>query len=146
MQELSLVSRVVLWALLIVMGLFALLVMGWQIMVVKGKAMKNPDGTVDDWHEQKILYGMALADIFVACPMCLIGIALVIADPRWGHYLLAMGAFWFVWGNAMTTATSLRFEKPKLTLSWFFTFPFGALVGLAYIVWTVVHFDSIYVR
>ncbi|MEW6111751.1 MAG: hypothetical protein AB1664_06450 [Thermodesulfobacteriota bacterium] len=146
MLGLSLVSWVILWALLIVMGLFALLVLGWQIMVLKGKAMKNPDGTVDDWHEQKTFYGMALADIFVACPTCLVGIGLVIAGSRWGYYLLAMAAFWFVWGNVMTTATSLKFEKPKITLSWFFTFPLGAVVGLAYIIWTVVHFDYIYVR
>jgi hypothetical protein len=146
MQELSLVSWVILWALLIVMGFFAVLVLGWQIMVLKGKAMKNPDGTVDDWHEQKSHYGMALADICVACPTCLVGIGLVIASSRWGYYLLTMAAFWFLWANVMTSATSLRFEKPKFTLSWFFTFPLGALVGLAYIIWTVVHFDLIYVR
>jgi hypothetical protein len=144
--EISLVSWVILWALMIVMGMFALLVLGWQIMVLKGKSMKNPDGTVDDWHEQKAHYGMALADIFVACPTTLVGIALVIAGSRWGHYLLAMAGFWFVWGNVMTTATSLRFENPRITLSWFFTFPFGALLALAYIVWSILHFDSIYFR
>jgi hypothetical protein len=44
----------------------------------------------------------------------------------------------------MTTATSLRFENPTINMQWFLTFPFGALVGLAYIVWTMVHFDAIY--
>ncbi|KPK13396.1 MAG: hypothetical protein AMJ56_01955 [Anaerolineae bacterium SG8_19] len=65
-------------------------------------------------------------------------------SPRWGHYLLAWVSFWFVWANIMTTATSLRFEKPKITLIWFIVFPFGTLVGLAYFAWTVVHFDTIY--
>jgi hypothetical protein len=43
----------------------------------------------------------------------------------------------------MTTATSLRFERPKINLNWFVTTPFGILVGLAYIVWTAVNFDII---
>jgi len=44
----------------------------------------------------------------------------------------------------MTTVTSVRFEKPKITLNWLVTFPFGSVVGLAYIVWTLIHFDIIY--
>jgi hypothetical protein len=126
------------------MGLLSLIVLGWQIQVLRGKAMKNADGTVDDWHEQKILYGMSVADIFLACPLCLIGIALIFLAPRWGFYLLAWISFWFFWANTMTTATSLRFEKPKITLNWLIVFPFGALVGLAYFVWTLAHFESIY--
>ena len=61
-----------------------------------------------------------------------------------GLFLLAMVAFWFVWANLMTTATSLRFENPKLSPNWWIAFPTGILVGLAYILWTFVHFDSIY--
>jgi hypothetical protein len=57
-------------------------------MVVRGKVMKNPDGSLDDWHEQKSHYGMAFADVFLACAACLIGIALVTVDCRWGYYLL----------------------------------------------------------
>jgi len=34
------------------MGLDSLIVFLWQIMVMKGKAMKNTDGSVDDWHNQ----------------------------------------------------------------------------------------------
>ncbi len=113
-------------------------------MVLKGKAMKNPDGSVDDWHEQKTHYGMAFADVFLACPATIVGIVLVFVSPRWGYYLLALVSFWFVWANIMTTATSLRFEKPRINLVWFITFPFGSLLGLAYIVWTLVHFDNIY--
>lgn len=42
----------------------------------------------------------------------------------------------FLGANIMTTVTSLRLEKPKITFIRFETFPFGSLVGLAYIVWT----------
>ena len=144
MQELSLLSQISLYVLLALIGLMALVVGGWQVMVLKGKAMKNPDGSSDDWHEQKTHYGIALADVFLACPASIIGVVLVFVSPRWGHYLLALVSFWFVWANIMTTATSLRFEKPRITLNWFITFPFGALIGLAYIAWTLVHFDTIY--
>ena len=70
-QTLSPASQISLYILLALMGLFALLVFGWQIMILRGKAMKNPDGTVDDWHEQKTHYGIALADVFLACPACI---------------------------------------------------------------------------
>lgn len=144
MQELSLSSQISLYVLLALIGLLALIVWGWQVMVLRGKAMKNPDGSTDDWHEQKVFYGMAVADIFLACPASIAGIALVFASPRWGYYLLALASFWFVWANMMTTATSLRFEKPRINLNWFIVFPFGALVGLAYIIWTIIHFDTIF--
>jgi len=126
------------------MGIICLIVWGWQIRVLKGKAMKNLDGSFDNWHEQKTHYGIALADIFLACPVNIAGIILVFVSPRWGYYLLALVSFWWVWANTMTTATSLRFEKPKITLTWFIVYPFGILVGLAYIVWSIVHFDMIY--
>jgi hypothetical protein len=130
-----------LYVLLGIMGLINLILWGWQIQVLKGKPIKNPDGSVDSWNEQKILYGMAVADIWIACPVTLAGIVLVFVWPRWGFYVLAMVAFWWVWSNTMTTATSLRFEKPKITLNWIIVFPFGILVGLALIVWTILHFN-----
>jgi len=142
MQVLSLPSQITLYILLALFGLLALIIWGWQIQVLRGKDMKNPDGSADNWHEQKIFYGIAIADIFLACPLTIIGIALVFISPRWGFYLLAWVSFWFVWANIMTTATSLRFEKPKITLSWLIVFPFGALVGLAYFIWTLFHFDA----
>jgi len=141
-QELSLVSQVILFILLGIMGLLCLIIWGWQIQVLKGKAMKNADGSFDSWHEQKIFYGIAFADIFLACPVNIAGIVLVFVSPRWGFYLLALVSFWWIWANTMMTATSLRFEKPKITLNWIIVFPFGILVGLAYIVWTILHFDT----
>lgn len=144
MQELSILSQLSLYALLALIGLLALIIWGWQIMVLKGKAMKNPDGTSDDWHAQKAHYGIAFADAFLACPASIAGIVLVFISPRLGYYLLALVSAWLVWANIMTTATSLRFEKPRINPSWLITFPFGALVGLAYIAWTLVHLDTIY--
>lgn len=144
MQGLSCPSEVTLYVLLALIGLVALILWAWQILVLRGKAMKVTDGSSVDWHEQKSHFGGAFADAFVACPACIAGIVLVFVAPRWGYYLLALVSFWFVWANISTTATSLRFQKPRISLMWFITFPFGALVGLAYIAWTIVNFDAIY--
>ena len=144
MQSLSLFSQISLYLLLALIGLLTLIIWGWQIQVFRGKHMANPDGSVDNWHEQKILYGMSVADIFVACPLSVIGIVLVFVSPRWGFYLLSWVCFWLVWANVMTTVTSLRFENPKITISWFIVFPLGALVGAAYLIWTLLNFDIIY--
>ena len=141
---LSLPSLLSLYVLLGLMGFYTLIVWGWQINILRGKAMKNPDGTFDNWREQKTHYGIAFADVFVACPLNAVGIVFVFLSPRWGYYLLALASFWWVWANIMTTSTSLRFEQPKITPAWIIAFPSGILVGLAYIVWTVVHFDTIY--
>ena len=144
MQELSLVSQISFYVLFALIGLFTLLIGGWQIMVLKGREMKNPDGSFDDWHKQKTHYGIAFADVFFACPVSIVGIILVFVAPRWGYYLLALVSFWFVWANIMTTITSLRFEKPKINLNWLIVFPFEILIGLAYILWTLIHFDTIF--
>jgi hypothetical protein len=144
LHNLPMLSQISLYLLLVVMFLFALLIFVVQIMIMRGKPFHNPDGSVDDWHEQPTHYGIAFADVFVACPATLIGVALIFVSPRWGYYLLALASFWWVWANVMTTATSLRFHSPRITPLWFVTFPFGALIGLAYVVWTVVHFDVIY--
>lgn len=144
MPELSLVSKVFLYVILGIMGIICLIVWVWQIKILRGEAMKNPDGSFDSWHEQKTHYGIAFADVILACPINIAGIALVFISPRWGHYLLALVSFWWIWSNIMTTSTSLRFEKPKITLEWIIVYPFGILVGLSYIVWTIIHFDTIY--
>lgn len=146
MIEISLLSKISLYVLLFLMGMVAIIVFVWQANVFRGKAIKNVDGSYDSWHEQKILYGMAFADLVFACPVTIGGIVLVFINPQWGHFLLSLASFWFVWANIMTTSTSLRFENPKITLSWFIAFPFGSLLGLAYIIWTVVHFDSIFIH
>ncbi len=144
MTGLSVASQISLYTLLALMGVLTLVIWWVQIGVLSGKSFPNPDGSVDDWHEQKIFFGLALADVFVACPASVTGLILVFWAAKWGFYVLALIAFWFLWANTMTTATSLRFEKPRITLSWIVVFPLGAVVGLAYIVWTLVHFDVIF--
>ena len=146
MEPLSLPSQIILYVLLVLMGLFSLIIWGWQIQVLRGREMKNPDGSTDNWHEQKIFFGIAIADICLACPLSIISIALVFIAPRWGFYLLGMVSFWFVWANIMTTATSLRFENPKITLNWWIIYPTGIFIGLAYFLWAAIHFDTILLR
>jgi len=141
MTEFSLVSQILLYILLFLMGSMALIIFFWQWQVWQGKTMKNADGSVDSWQEQKILYGMALADLILACPLTLLGIVLIFVFPNWGYLLLVLVSFWFVWANTMTTATSLRFERPRFSLYWFITFPFGILLGLGYLAWFIYHIN-----
>ena len=69
---------------------------------------------------------------------------LVFLAPRWGFFLLGMVSFWFLWANVMTTLTSLRFEKPRITLQWLVVFPLGAVVGVSFLAWTVAHFELVF--
>ncbi len=143
MTDLSFTSQVTLYIILFLMASMALIIFIWQLQVWQGKAMKNADGSVDSWQEQKILYGAALADLILACPLTITGIVLIFIIPNWGHFLLILVSFWFVWANIMTTATSLRFENPRFTLYWIVTFPFGILIGISYLVWFMIHFSII---
>ncbi len=137
-------SRIALYVLLAAIAGFTLLVLWAQLGVIKGKPFENPDGTRDDWREQKIFYGIAWADIVVACPVSIAALIMIFTAPRWGFYTMGLVCFWFVWANVMTTVTSLRFEKPRVTLSWVVVFPLGTVIGLAFIIWTLAHFDTIF--
>ena len=145
-MEIPFISKVILYIIISLFGLLAVILLGWQIAVLRGKSMKNPDGTVDDWHEQKLFFGIALADVTVAVPLTLIGIISIFAGWQVGYYLTGLASFWFLWANIMATATSLRFEKPKISLNWFIVFPFGVIVALAYIIWSLVYFHEIFNR
>ena len=143
-METPLISKVVLYIIIVLFGLICIPILRWQIMVLCGKSMKNPDGSADDWHDQKLCYGIALADITIAIPVTFIGIALIFVGQRIGYYLTGLASFWFLWANVMTTATSLRFEKPKITPMWLIVFPFGVIVALAYIIWSLIYFQEIF--
>jgi hypothetical protein len=145
-MEISLIGKLILYADIILIGLICIIIWFWQLKVFGGRAMKNPDGTADDWHEQKLFYGIALADIFIAIPVTLLGIVLIFLEQRLGYYLTGLAAFWFVWSNAVYTITSLRFEKPKITPIWIIVFPFGAILGLVYIIWTLAYFNEIFLN
>ena len=51
MNSLAPLSQITLYVLLALMGLLSLIIWGWQIQVLRGKDMKNPDGSADNWHE-----------------------------------------------------------------------------------------------
>jgi hypothetical protein len=144
MHDLPLISQITLYALLGLIALFALILFWWQIQVLRGKRMENPDGSFDDWHEQKVHFGHAIADIFFACPVSIATVGLILLGSNWGFFLLPMIGFWFVYSNTFTTATSLRFEKPKMTLMWFLVFPLGIMVGIAVLAWTIFHFRMLF--
>ena len=143
MADLSLTSQITLYALLAFIGVLSFVILLFQIQVYRGKRMPNPDGSADDWHEQEIFYGMVIADILLACPLGFAVVALILTGSPWGLILLPVHGFYFLWANTMTTATSLRFHKPKFTPIWFIVFPFGALVGAATLVWSAVHLTLI---
>jgi hypothetical protein len=141
LDGLSTVSQVTLLVLTGLLALIFVLLLWWQVQVMKGKTMENPDGSVDDWHEQEILYGMAVADVFVACPLAFVGVVVTFLDPGYGILILAMASFFQLWVNVATTVTSVRFRQPKMSVNWFFIFPFGSILGGAYLVWVLVHID-----
>lgn len=143
-MDISLAGEIILYTDISIMGILSLLLFGWQVQVLRGKSMDNPDGTKDDWHEQKIYYGMSLADLLIAIPLTLIGIMLIFMNQKLGYYLTGMTSFWYVWVNSVFTITSLRFEKPKITPMWFFVFPLGIIVGLIYLIWSFVYFYLIF--
>ena len=144
MLELSVFSLITLYTLLAFIGVLSLLILGFQVQVLRGKRMPNPDGSADDWHEQKIFYGIAVADILFACPLGFAVVVLVLTGSPWGFFLLPVHGFYFLWANTMTTATSLRFHNPKFTLMWFIVFPLGALVGAATLLWSAIHLIGLY--
>ena len=143
-MEIPLISQIILYVILALFAFMCTIIFLWQVKVIRGKSMNNADGSVDDWHEQKLFYGIAIADIFIAVPLTVVGIVLILLDWAVGYYVTGLAALWFLWANVMTTATSLRFEKPKITVMWFVAFPLGAISGLAYIIWSLIYFQEIF--
>jgi hypothetical protein len=143
-MEISLTGKIILYADIVLFGIICLILWYWQYNVLRGKAMPNPDGSVDDWHDQKLCYGLAATDLFLSVPVTLAGIIMIFAGVKLGYYITGCTSFWFLWINTVTTVTSLRFEKPKITLEWIIVFPFGAILGLVYIVWSLVYFEVVF--
>jgi hypothetical protein len=137
-------SRFSLYALVGLIAFLTLLVAWAQIGCLRGRPFQNPDGTIDDWREQKIFYGMAWADLLVACPLAVMGAVLIFRSLPVGALALTGVSVWMLWANVMTTVTSLRFERPRITVQWLLVFPFGALVGLAYLCWVGIHFGAVF--
>ena len=144
MQNVPTISMIILYVLLVLFGLYLFVLLYWQIMVFKGKRMKNIDGSYDDWKENNTDYGFSFADIVISCPIGLVGVVLSFFHFQIGFYIMAMISFWFLWVNIGTTAISLKFKNPKLNAGWFFSFPFGSIMGLGFIVWSIVYYEVIF--
>ncbi len=56
-MEIPLIGKIILYIIIVLFGIMCIILCGWQLMVLRGKSMKNPDGSVDDWHKQKLFYG-----------------------------------------------------------------------------------------
>ena len=89
-----------------------------------------------------VLYGMPFGMV-ASGAACAVIITLFL-DPGLGLLLLTGVGVWMLWSNVMTTVTSLRFEKPRISAAWLLVFPFGGVVGRAYLIWILVHFDWVY--
>jgi hypothetical protein len=139
MPNMPLTSQITLYGLLALIAVLTLALLWWQIQVLRGKRMENPYGSADDWNEQEIMFGIALADVLLACPLGIATVVLTLAGSPWGFFLLPIFGFYLVWANTMTTATSLRFHKPTFTLMWIIVFPLGIAVGAAALAWSVAH-------
>ncbi len=124
--------------LLIVILLFAayIIVLGyWQVMVVLGNPMANPDGTVDTIAEP-LTFGFVLADLAVAIPIGILGIIGMLLQKKWGLILSAMFSFFLFYMNVAGTAASLwGGGTDVITLEWLLIYPSGCVVGLAFWIW-----------
>lgn len=130
-------------AVICIFVVYMLLLASWQSQVLRGRAMRNPDGSSDNWRVQKTHYGLAFADLYFAFPACMTASVCLLIAPRWGYFGFGLLAFWFTWASLMTTATSLRFEKSRITLEWLVVFPFGIVLGAAYLIWLIAYFDTL---
>jgi hypothetical protein len=131
LEALSVGSRVLLYVLMTLIGFLAVLVAWAQFRIIRGHPFQNPDGSSD-------------ADLTVACPLAFVGLALVFVNLKLGLVALFGVSVWMLWANVMTTVTSLRFERPKITASWLIVFPFGSVVGMAYLTWFLLHFERVF--
>ncbi|MBT3224302.1 MAG: hypothetical protein HN348_34985 [Proteobacteria bacterium] len=52
--------------------------------------------------------------------------------------------WWFVWVNIATTVSIIKFHKPKANFEWLFSYPGLVALGLAFLVWEFVHWNTIF--
>ena len=94
--RLSIGSTISLYILLAAIALFTLLVIRAQAGCIRGKFFSNPDGTRDDWRQQKIFYGIAWADLVLACPTSLVALVLIFTVPPRGFFFLFPATFYYL--------------------------------------------------
>ncbi len=69
MKGLPLPSHISLYVILALFGLFSLMLWVLQSRILRGQAFENPDGSKDDWHEQKSFYGIVLGLAYITWTM-----------------------------------------------------------------------------
>ena len=77
MEDLSLWSRITLYILIALFALLGLVLFIWQIKVLRGDRLENPDGSADSWREQETHFGIAFADIAITTPCLMAGLVMV---------------------------------------------------------------------
>jgi hypothetical protein len=144
-MEISITARIILYVIIVPFALISAALWFYQLMIFRGKSYKNPDGSMDGWEHQRLCYGTALGDIIYSIPLTLTASVFIFTGWRIGYYLMGLAASWCVYINIVTTSTSIRFEKPKESLLlWFFTYPFCAFLGAAYIAWSLYYFPVLF--
>ncbi|MCP4231284.1 MAG: hypothetical protein GY771_14200 [bacterium] len=124
--------------LLFVFLLFAVYIVAlgyWQIMVLLGNPMANPDGTVDTI-ANPLTFGFALADLALAIPVAILGIVGMLLQKKWGLFLSAMFTFLMFYMHFAVTASSLwggGFDV--ITLEWLLLFPSGCVIAVIFWIW-----------
>ena len=107
----------------------------WQIMVLLGNPMANPDGTVDTIAEP-LTFGFALADLAIAIPVAILGIVGMLLHKKWGLILSAMFTLFLFYMNFAGTAASLWGSGfDVITLEWLLLYPAGCVVAIAFWIW-----------
>ena len=124
--------------LFVVFLLFAVYIVAlgyWQIMVLLGNPMANPDGTVDSLADP-LFFGFAVADLAVMIPAAILGIVGMLMQKKWGLFLSAMFSFLIFYMSFAVTASSLWSNGFNvITLEWLLLFPSGCVVAVAFWIW-----------
>lgn len=143
-MDLSVVSQSILYFCIAFYGLFIPLELFVQIKMLKGQKVPKPDGSFDQIETYPEFFAYAIGNLFLLLPVMIASIILVLLSHRMGFYLMALVSFWMVFNYFCRTAVSFKVYTPKPSLKWIFVFPWYAIIGLIYIVWSVVHFGIIY--
>lgn len=98
------------------MGLLSLIIWGWQIMILRGKVIKNTDGSSDGWQEQKTQAHPELVDHLAGRGLRWVGIYPV------DNYSFRRDLFEvnmnIIWGITLTLISSLGWLGQVITAFW----------------------------
>jgi len=142
-QELSLISNI---SLYVIMAIYMVIIVGlfdYQYKVATSKVPTCPGGEPDDWKKYPPLYGGAMADLLINCPLVTTGMILILFNCRVGFYLVAIATSILIWCWSFILF-EIKSHKPKVTFMWIVSFIVPPLISLTFLLWTIIHFDAIY--